>query len=411
MDKKKVLAVLGRVATGVGMGIALGIPLYFVILYCLFGILPMYAAQAVIVLSVAVWLAAVLTAARFLSKKWVKRLWLAVLALAACGALWMVRGAYIDSIPKVEDRGLMLSRYEPFAEDTLAVSLDEPSALKFDTLPFAMDGATALYPVYSAFVRATCPQGDYSWPARDYDYYDGIRSGPNAVACTGTNDAYERLTFGETDLIFAAAPSQNQIDRARENGVEFHLTPVGREAFVFFVNAKNPVTGLTVEEIQKIYTGEITNWSQVGGKRQRIVPYQRRENSGSQSALLRLMDGLPLLEPETELTFGGMGGIIEGVADYRNFPNAIGFTFRYYAQEMVGNGNIRLLALDGVEPTKETIRDGSYPISDPFFAVTASPIGEPAPEESNKDLAAFLDWIRSPQGQELVDKTGYVALN
>ena len=115
--------------------------------------------------------------------------------------------------------------------------------------------------------------------------------------------------------------------------------------------------------------------------------------------------------PEEEDRIAGMGGIISEVASYRNYRNAIGFSFRYYATEMVRNGDIRLLALDGVEPTKETIQDGTYPISSHFYAVTAAPIGEPAPEASNETMAAFLEWVLSPQGQALIEKTGYVALN
>ena len=192
--------------------------------------------------------------------------------------------------------------------------------------------------------------------------------------------------------------------------MELHLTPIGREAFVFFVNSDNPVTGLTVEEIQGIYTGEITNWKELGGKNQKIRPYQRAENSGSQSALLRLMAGLPLLEPEKEDRIGGMGGIITEVASYRNHKNAIGFSFRFYSIEMVENDQIRLLALNGVEPTKETIRSGEYPISSNFYAVTASPIGTPAPEETNEDLRKLIDWILSDQGQQLIEQTGYVGV-
>lgn len=71
----------------------------------------------------------------------------------------------------------------------------------------------------------------------------------------------------------------------------------------------------------------------------------------------------------------------------------------------------KAVALNGVLPTKETIRDGSYPVSNTFFAVTASPAGEPAPENSDGAMKAFLDWIISKQGQELIEKTGYVALS
>ena len=170
------------------------------------------------------------------------------------------------------------------------------------------------------------------------------------------------------------------------------------------------MTALTVEEVQGIYSGTITNWSEVGGRHQFIRPFQRAENSGSQSALLRLMEGLPLLEPEEEDRIAGMGGIIRQVASYRNYRNAIGFSFRYYATEMVQNGDIRLLALNGVEPTKETIRDGSYPVSAPFYAVTAAPAGQPPLEERSQEAAAFLRWVLSPEGQTLVERTGYTAI-
>ena len=151
---------------------------------------------------------------------------------------------------------------------------DFNASLRFDS-PHALrlDGATALYPVYAAFVQAVYPE---VWPESgieiEYSPYDIQGS---TVLCTGTIEAYERLITGQTDMIFAAAPSQDQLDRAAEQGVELRLTPIGKEAFVFFVNSRNPVTDLTVEEIQGIYSGEITNWSEVGGRRESIRPFQR----------------------------------------------------------------------------------------------------------------------------------------
>ena len=258
--------------------------------------------------------------------------------------------------------------------------------------------------MYAGFVQAVYPQGEYP-------LYAATEDGCGLVTCSGTVGAYQRLIQGDADVIFAAAPSQEQLDMAAQAGVELHLTPIGREAFVFFVNSKNPVEGLTVEEIQGIYTGQITNWSQVGGKNQSIRPFQRQENSGSQSALLRLMEGLPLIEPEQEDRISGMGGIILDVADYRNYSNAIGFSFRFYASEMEANDQIRLLALDGVPPAKETIRDGSYPISDSFYAVTAASTGQPDPRESDPQLDAFLRWILSEQGQRIIEDSGYVGIS
>lgn len=330
------------------------------------------------------------------------------LALAACVG-WAGYGYYLESIPTVSDRELLLYEYEPFAEDSKAVTLKEEATLKFtEDQRIRIDGATALYPVYSGFVQAVYPQGEY-------DRYDGLADGGDEdgygmVTCSNTVYAYERLLEGRTDVIFVAGPSDAQLTMAKEKGMELHLTPVGREAFVFFVNSKNPVEGLTVEEVQKIYSGEITNWDQVGGPRWSIKAFQRAENSGSQTALQRLMGDVPLMEPKSENRVSAMDGIIRRVANYRNHKNAIGFSFRYYSTEMVSSNEIRLLALNGVLPTKETIADGTYPVSNTFYAVTASKIGEPAPEEVNENLGNFIGWVLGEQGQSIIEETGYVPL-
>lgn len=399
---KKALWALGSaVAIIFAAGIFYGILFLFLMFLGAFGAFPVYVTRVIPFVLIPTALATALAFINFVPKRamqWVKRGLLAIYALTAVYIAW---GAYRDSIPTLDDRNLLLWQYRPFTEDTKAASLDEPSELQLKSFPgihLSMDGATALYPVYAAFVQAVYPDGTDDPP------YTGI------AACTNTANAYDRLIKRDADVIFAAAPSAAQLESAASAGIELHLTPIGREAFVFFVNSKNPVEGLTVEEIQKIYTGEITNWREVGGKNQSIRPFQRAANSGSQSALERLMDGLPLMEPEKEDRVSAMDGIIRQVADYRNFANALGFSFRFYATEMVSDGDIRLLAINGVPPTKETIRDGSYPLTSEFYAVTASPIGMPAPESYNKELGAFLDWILSGQGQEIIEKTGYVSL-
>ena len=400
----------GEIVSGILKGVVLtavgGFGVFIASVFCFLGVVPLYMAKVFPFVAGGLVLCTALAVSRLVPKKWMKGLWLALLAVTVGCGVYVGHGIYIDSIPTMEDRNSLIYEYEPFAEGTKAVYLQEESTLKFDTPTLRLDGATALYPVYSAFVQAVYPQGKYDI----YDFKYNEEEGLGQVTCTGTIEAYERLLEGKTDIIFCAAPSRDQLALAENMGMELHLTPIGREAFVFFVNSENPVQGLTVEEIQGIYTGEIQNWRELGGKNQRIRPFQRAENSGSQSALLRLMEGLPLMEPEKEDRIAGMGGIITQVASYRNHKNAIGFSFRFYSTEMVENDQIRLLALNGVEPTKETIRSGEYPISSNFFAITVSPIGEPAPEEGNEDLRALIDWILSEQGQELIEQTGYVGV-
>ena len=363
----------GEIVSGILKGVVLaavgGFGVFIGSVFCFLGIVPLYLARVFPIAAGGLVLCAALAVTKLVPKKWMKRVWLTLLAVCFGCGVYVGFGLYNDSIPVMEDRDSLIYQYEPFVEGSKAVYLDGESTLKFDTPTIDMDGATALYPIYSAFVQAVYPEGKYDI----YDFKYNEEDGYGQVTCTGTIEAYQRLIQGKTDIIFCAAPSQDQLDDAAAAGVELHLTPIGREAFVFFVNSENPVAGLTVEEIQGIYTGEIKNWRELGGKNQRIRPYQRAENSGSQSALLRLMEGLPLMEPEKEDRIAGMGGIITQVASYRNHKNAIGFSFRFYSTEMVENEQIKLLALNGVEPTKETIRSGEYPISSNFYAVTASP--------------------------------------
>ena len=111
-----------------------------------------------------------------------------------------------------------------------------------------MDGATALYPVYAAFAQAVYPEGEYPL----YGGHGGI----GLVACCGTAGAYRRLTDRDVDVVFAAAPSQAQREEAEAAGLELHMTPIGREAFVFFVNSRNPVEGLTVDQVKGTYIPE-----------------------------------------------------------------------------------------------------------------------------------------------------------
>lgn len=410
IDRQKILAAVKKALRAAVLAASLTCFLggfwLVVLFFGAFGAFPLYVTRVIPVVGVVTTAAAILALSDYLPPKalrWLGRGTLAVCGLCLAAVAYGVYDEYL--IPTLDDRALILEEYAPFREGTRAASLDAPASFRMDEAAagrLRLDGATALYPVYAAFVQAVYPEGTY--PLREVGFHEGY------VACTGTIRAYRRLVSGDADVIFAAEPSQAQRDWAALQGKELHMTPIGREAFVFFVHHWNPVNSLTVEQIRGIYSGEITTWRQAGGLFGRIRAFQRAEDSGSQSALQRLMGDTPLRKPEEREVIGGMGEIIRQVASYRNYWGAIGFSFRFYATEMVANRQIKLLALEGVAPTRESIRDGSYPIASSFYAVTASPIGEPAPEETDEDLAAFLAWICSQEGQELVEKTGYVSV-
>lgn len=312
-----------------------------------------------------------------------------IMVAIVASLIYSIPGFYDRWMLVVRDTSVSLEEYSPFSENTKAVKLDGPSTLKIeDNLP-VIDGATALYPLYAAFVQAV-------YPEKEYLPYAG------EVMSNRTGEAYENLIYGRVDMIFALAPSADQIERAKQNNRELKLTPIGKEAFVFFVNSKNPVKSLTPDELKGIYSGEIKSWKEVGGKKKSIRAFQRAENTGSQTALQRFMGDVPIMDPPAEDIVTLMGTMLDVVSDYKNYQNAIGYTFRYYSTQMVKNNDIRLLHVNGVEPSVESIRAGEYPITNELYVVTAG--------SSNPHIDEFIEWILSEQGQELVEKTGYVSI-
>jgi phosphate transport system substrate-binding protein len=303
----------------------------------------------------------------------------------------------------------------PFREDNGLAQLGYTASLQFEdlgTMP-RLDGATAFYPVYAAFTEAVYKGlGDYyreNSDRADWNYYaafvDSDMYPLDIIKCTKTSKAYERLITGEADMIFVLEPSLAHFNMVKARGDEFVLTQIASEAFVFFANVQNPVKSLTVEEIQKIYAGEITNWREVGGENRNILPYQRPENSGSQTIMLsQVMQGVPMIAPTTETFAEGMGMIIEQVAGYKNAKNAIGYSFMYYSSQMVTSNEVRYLAVDGVEPAADTIRNGSYPLTVPIYAVTLA-------SNTDKNVRKLLEWVVSKEGQTLIQRTGYVSLS
>ncbi|ASA22994.1 PstS family phosphate ABC transporter substrate-binding protein [Paenibacillus donghaensis] len=315
---------------------------------------------------------------------------LGVCLLATAG--YEINKAYHNSFATVSDQEVNLRQYEPFQTGSKVAVLSEDAEYKLSGDIPRLDGATALYPLYSAFVQAVYPSGTYEPYALE----------ESPVVSSTTPEAYKRLINGETDIIFVASPSLAQQKEAKRQGVELKLTPIGREAFVFFVNRNNAVRALTTAQIKDIYSGKLTNWQDVGGRDDKIRAFQRPADSGSQTMLEKYMGDTPIMEPLKDNIADAMSGIIKQTASYRNYKNALGYSFLFYASEMNASGDIKLLAIDGAAPNKENIRNGSYPLTSEFYAVTAG--------SSNPNVQHFLDFILSPQGQELIEKTGYTAL-
>ena len=290
----------------------------------------------------------------------------------------------IDTAPAID-----IYQYLPFDEKSKIVKHDSQTLKLTDNLPI-IDGAAAAFPVYSAFVNAVYPET--------------TRINHGSFVYNNTVEGYKQLAERKTDIFIGAAPSQEQIAYAESCGTTFTYTQIGWEAFVFFVHKDNPITSLTTDDIRKIYAGEITNWSEVGGNDEEIVAFQRNEGSGSQSMLIRFMGDVPLTEPPTENKIYGMGKIVETIATYKNLTTSIGFSFRYYLEGIVCHPDIKMISIDGVAPTTENISNTTYPIIAPVYAVSYE-------NNPNPNVDLLLQWMLSDEGQYIIEETGYVGMN
>ena len=220
-----------------------------------------------------------------------------------------------------------------------------------------------------------------------------------------THNAYVNLLDEKADVIFVTSPSEEELALAEEKNIKMEVIPIVNEGFVFFINEKNPVKSLTLQQVRDIYAGKITNWKEIGGQDKQIVAYQRPENSGSQTGMLDLVISKDeIMDPPLEQVIAEMGQIIDAVAVYSNEQDAIGYSYYYFATDMWKNEKVRLLAIDGIEPSQETIGNRTYPIMTAYYAVLRS--DEPADSNARK----LVEWILSEQGQKTVEGAGYVGL-
>ena len=265
------------------------------------------------------------------------------------------------------------------------------SSLKFtENLPI-LDGAAALVPVYAAVIDNVYPEGCVTFEGgafSDDNYYGENFAQDSAMQYKNTVRGYRAIVDGTTDILFCAAPSENQKQYAAEKGVELVYVPIGLEGFVFFVNENNPVDTLTVEQIRRIYTCEYTNWNEVGGANRIINPITRLEGSGSQTTFEAFM-GDNKIGRKSPFAITGA---------------SIGFSFRYYMDGIVENDAVKMISLNGVYPSAENIQNRSYPIVTQFYAIYRA-------DNDNENVPILIDWLLSEEGQTLIEKTGYVRIN
>jgi phosphate transport system substrate-binding protein len=225
-----------------------------------------------------------------------------------------------------------------------------------------------------------------------------------SVTGGGSGTGIAALINKTVDIANASrAIKQEEIDSARKNGVEPVEFVIARDAIAVIVNPQNPVSQLTLQQISDIYSGKITNWTEVGGEDRPIVRLSRETNSGTHvyflENVLRLgQSGNKTLFSTNTLLLPSSEGI---TAEVRDNPNAIGYDgLGYVVPEVKVIAVAKDLNQAYVLPSVDTVNAGTYPIARELFMYTA---GQPGGA-----VKAYLEWILTPEAQKIVTELGFV---
>ena len=251
-----------------------------------------------------------------------------------------------------------------------------------------MDGSTSLIPL-EAGLRA-----------KIFDI--SVSEATSSVNHTTTYGSFERLLNGEVDMIFSTPLSEDQYTQAKDKGLDLELVPIAAEAFVFVVNAENPVDTLTQQQIKDIYSGKITNWKEVGGDDAEIVALQRNRTSGSQNYMIDFMGETALMEAPSVTVPSSMEALMDAIVKYDNSKDSIGYSVYAYAADMYGLGDaMKFIKVDGIEPTKETMKDSSYPLTNYNYVIYDK-------NTETESVEKMTEWILSESGQTAIAEAGYI---
>ena len=207
---------------------------------------------------------------------------------------------------------------------------------------------------------------------------------------TGSGTGIKAVKDGTCDI---GLSSRYLKDEEKAEGLQETILAI--DGIAIIVNPENPVSDLSLETIAKIYTGEITNWSEVGGNDAEIVLIGREAGSGTRDGFESITDTEDACQYRQELT--STGDVITTVSQN---PGAIG-----YASVASVKDTVKAVTVDGVAPTEETIKDGSYVVQRPFVLVTKTG------EELSNSAFKFFNYITSADANEIISAAGVVPAN
>ena len=216
------------------------------------------------------------------------------------------------------------------------------------------------------------------------------------------NQAIAALADGEEDMVFCPEPDAETLRTLSAQDSPLEVTPLARVALVVVVHRDNSLSGLTLAQLRDIYSGKIARWRELGGPDANILPFQHAADDAAQTFLREhIQNGRSPLPPLREELFRQDSRT--QVAGYRNLPSSIGLDLLTRLRLRFSADEVRLLPIDGVAPTEENIRGGSWPFSLTYVLLTR--------RSSNAETRALRDWLLGPEGRDFITRCGLVPLS
>ena len=215
------------------------------------------------------------------------------------------------------------------------------------------------------------------------------------IAAEGSTTGIAAIIDGTAQIGMASRPTKpEEVAAAKAKAVTFKETIVAYDGIAVIVNSANPVKALTKKQVEQIFTGDVTDWSAVGGSGGKISVYTRNTSSGTYSEFKELAMKKRDYAPDSQK----MAGNEQIAQEVGKNPNGIGYVGLAYVKA----SGIKVVGVDGAMPSKESVLGKSYPYARPTFYYTN---GEPA------GLAKqFVDFTVSDAGQKIVEQVGFVPI-
>lgn len=229
------------------------------------------------------------------------------------------------------------------------------------------------------------------------------------IKSSQTHHSIINLIDNRTDLILSARKmSADEKSYAESRGVSLIETPIALDGLDFIVNKENTINSLTVQQLQDIYSGNITNWKEVGGSDQAIKPFIRNANSGSQEMMKELvMDHADMPDWEIGYTDDEIIPTMASVySELYRYPNAICFSPHYYKtyiiREAVGADAVKVIAINGISPGTASIKNKTYPfVANVYVSIRSD-------TNTNSMTYQLYEWLQSEAGKRVIKESGYV---